>query len=134
MENKIIKRLKMLCDKAYKKGEVPVAALIVKDNRIVSEGYNRKNSDKNPLLHAEIIAIIKASRKIRDWRLNDCVMYVTLKPCKMCEEIIKESRISQVYYILDRKSEKSGNLKYIKIKNNEEVFKNKIETFFKERR
>lgn len=89
--------------KALKRSEIPVAAIIVKDGKIISKAYNSRRSDYNPLLHAEVKAIIKASKKLKDWRLNDCEMYVTLKPCHMCEEIIKESRLSKVYYYSENK-------------------------------
>lgn len=91
-----------LAKKAFKKGEVPVGAVIVKNNSILSTAYNKKNRSKRTINHAEIIAINKANKKIGDWRLNDCIMYVSLKPCEMCMGAIAESRISKVIYACDR--------------------------------
>ena len=102
MEEKYFELLLKLNKKAIQKKEVPVSALIVKNNKIISKAYNCRISKKDVLNHAEIIAIKKASKKLKDWRLNDCELYVTLKPCSMCHEIIKQSRISHVYYLLDK--------------------------------
>ncbi len=88
--------------KAYKKKEIPVGVVIVKDNKIISKAYNNRQKKCNVLGHAEIKAIQKAEKKLKDWRLNDCDMYVTLEPCKMCEMIIKECRINNVYYLLSQ--------------------------------
>jgi len=84
-------------DKAYKKGEMPVGAVIVKNGKIIGMGYNKKEKSKNALMHAELIAIKKACKKNKDWRLNECVMYVTLEPCLMCMGAIAESRIKKIY-------------------------------------
>lgn len=83
--------------KAYKKLEVPVGVVIVKDNEIIARGYNQKEMRNNPIKHAEIIAIEKACKKLNNWRLNDCEMYVTLEPCPMCAGAIINSRIKKVY-------------------------------------
>lgn len=83
--------------KAYKKLEVPVGVVIVKDNKIIARGYNQKEMKNNPIKHAEIIAIEKACKKLNNWRLNDCEMYVTLEPCPMCAGAIINSRIKKVY-------------------------------------
>lgn len=83
--------------KAYKKLEVPVGVVIVKDNEIIARGYNQKEMKNNPIKHAEIIAIEKACKKLNNWRLNDCEMYVTLEPCPMCAGAIINSRIRKVY-------------------------------------
>jgi len=98
----ILKELNKLSNKAYKKGEVPVACIITYNNKIVAKAYNKRIKTNNPLKHAEIIAIIKATKKIKNWRLNNCNMYVTLEPCHMCKEIIKESRINKVFYIVKK--------------------------------
>lgn len=82
--------------KAYKLQEVPVGAVIVKDNKIISRGYNKKETQKNSLNHAEILAINKACKKLNSWRLTDCTMYVTLEPCAMCAGAIIQSRIKKV--------------------------------------
>lgn len=83
--------------KALKCGEMPVGAVIVYNNKILSKAYNKKEKNKNSLMHAEIIAINKACKKIGDWRLNECTMYVTMEPCYMCIGAIVESRIKTVY-------------------------------------
>ena len=81
---------------AYNKGEVPVGAIIVRNGIIIGRGYNKCESLKNPLLHAEIIAIEEAISIVGDWRLSDCEMYVTLEPCAMCSGAIINSRIKTV--------------------------------------
>lgn len=82
--------------KAYAIGEVPIGCVIVHDGKIIGRGYNRRTIDKNPLAHAEIAAIQKASKKIGDWRLEECTLYVTLEPCQMCSGAIVQSRIPTV--------------------------------------
>lgn len=82
--------------KAYALDEVPIGCVIVQDNKIIARGYNRRNTDKNALAHAEISAIKKASKKTGDWRLEDCTMYVTLEPCQMCAGAIVQSRMKRV--------------------------------------
>lgn len=82
--------------KAYALGEVPIGCVIVHEGRIIGRGYNRRNTDKNTLSHAEITAINKASKKIGDWRLEDCTLYVTLEPCQMCAGAIVQARIPEV--------------------------------------
>ena len=83
--------------KAKKLNEVPIGCVIVKDNKIIGRGYNRRMKDKNTLSHAELNAIKKASKKLKDWRLDDCEMYVTTEPCQMCSGAIVQSRIKKVY-------------------------------------
>ena len=82
--------------KAYTLEEVPIGCVIVYDGKIIGRGYNRRTIDKNPLAHAEIQAIRKASRKMGDWRLEDCTLYVTLEPCQMCSGAIVQARIKRV--------------------------------------
>ena len=82
--------------KAYKLGEVPIGCVIVHEGRIIGRGYNRRNTDKNTLAHAEITAINRASKVIGDWRLEDCTLYVTLEPCQMCAGAIVQARIPKV--------------------------------------
>lgn len=82
--------------KAYELGEVPIGCVIVYQDKIIGRGYNRRNTDKSTLAHAEISAIKKASRKIGDWRLEDCDLYVTLEPCQMCAGAIVQARIPRV--------------------------------------
>lgn len=82
--------------KAYAIGEVPIGCIIVRDGKIISRGYNRRTIDKNTLAHAELAAIKKASKKLDDWRLEGCTMYVTLEPCQMCAGALVQSRIDRV--------------------------------------
>ncbi|NTV77554.1 MAG: nucleoside deaminase [Clostridiales bacterium] len=82
--------------KAYALSEVPIGCVIVYENKIIGRGYNRRNTDKNTLAHAEITAINKASKKIGDWRLENCTLYVTLEPCQMCSGAIVQARIPTV--------------------------------------
>ena len=82
--------------KAYALGEVPIGCVIEYDGKIIGRGYNRRTIDKNTLAHAELMAIKKASKKMGDWRLEDCTMYVTLEPCQMCSGAIVQSRMKKV--------------------------------------
>ena len=82
--------------KAYALGEVPIGCVIVHEGVIIGRGYNRRNTDKNTLAHAEITAINRASKKIGDWRLEECTLYVTLEPCQMCAGAIVQARIPEV--------------------------------------
>jgi len=84
--------------KAYKLGETPIGCVIVKDDKVIARGYNRREIDKLSLNHAEIIAIKKASKYIDDWRLDGLKMYITLEPCCMCAGAIIQARIDEVYY------------------------------------
>lgn len=92
--------------KAYALGEVPIGCVIVYDGKIIGRGYNRRNTDKNTLCHAEITAIRKASKKMGDWRLEGCTMYVTLEPCQMCAGACVQARIDRV--VIGCMSPKSG--------------------------
>lgn len=76
--------------------EVPIGCVIVQNDKIIARGYNRRNTDKNTLSHAELNAIRKASKKTGDWRLEDCTMYITLEPCQMCAGAIVQARMGRV--------------------------------------
>lgn len=95
-EEKYMKEAIRQAKKAAALNEVPIGCVIVYGDEIIARGYNRRNVDKNVLAHAEIIAIRKACRKMGDWRLEDCTMYVTLEPCPMCAGVIVQARISKV--------------------------------------
>lgn len=82
--------------KAYALEEVPIGCVIVYKDQIIARGYNRRNTDKNTIAHAEMSAIKKASKKLGDWRLEGCTMYVTLEPCQMCAGAIVQARIDEV--------------------------------------
>lgn len=92
--------------KAYNKGEVPVGCVIIKNDRVVARAHNLKEKKNSVVAHAELLAITKANRKLGNWRLNDCEMYITLQPCPMCSSAIKQSRIKKVYYALSNDSNK----------------------------
>lgn len=96
VQEKFMKEALRQAKKAYALGEVPIGCVIVYEGRIIGRGYNRRNTDKNTLAHAEITAINKASKKIGDWRLEDCTLYVTLEPCQMCAGAIVQARIPEV--------------------------------------
>lgn len=122
MEEKYINELINLSKKSLKKSEVPIAALIIDENgKIISKAYNTRNIKQQTINHAEILAITKANKKLKSWRLNNCTLYVTIEPCNMCKSVIKESRIQNVYYLLPRLPEKNQYNKTIfnKIKRHE---------------
>ena len=96
ISEKYMKEALKQAKKAYALGEVPIGCVIVYQDKIIGRGYNRRNTDKNTLAHAEITAINKASKKIGDWRLEECTLYVTLEPCQMCAGAIVQARIPQV--------------------------------------
>ena len=85
-----------LAQKAYVQGDVPIGCVIVKDDKVIARGYNKRNLKKTTLAHAELLAIEQASKKLGDWRLEDCTMYVTLEPCQMCAGAIVQARIDEV--------------------------------------
>ena len=92
--------------KAGKLDEVPIGCVIVRDGRIIARGYNRRNTEKSTLAHAEIQAIRKASKVVGDWRLEDCTMYITLEPCQMCAGAIVQARIPKV--VIGSRNPKAG--------------------------
>ena len=95
-DEKYMKEAIKQAKKAYAIGEVPIGCVIVYQDKIIGRGYNRRTIDNNTLAHAELIAIKKASKKMNDWRLEDCTMYVTLEPCQMCSGAIVQSRMTRV--------------------------------------
>lgn len=95
-DEKYMKEALRQAKKAAALGEVPIGCVIVYEDKIIGRGYNRRNTDKSTLSHAEITAIRKASRVIGDWRLEDCTLYVTLEPCQMCSGAIIQARIPRV--------------------------------------
>lgn len=97
MQEKFMKEALKEAKKAYDIGEIPVGAVIVKDNKIIARAHNLKEIKKDTTKHAEIIAVQKASKKIESWRLSDCEMYVTLEPCSMCTGALIQARIKKVY-------------------------------------
>jgi tRNA(adenine34) deaminase len=106
MQEEFMKEALKEAKKAYKKLEVPVGAVIVKDGQIIARAHNQKETKYDTTKHAEILAIQKASRKLKSWRLIGCEMYVTLEPCSMCAGAIINSRIKKVY--IGAQDEKTG--------------------------
>ena len=95
-DEKYMKEAIKQAKKAYAIGEVPIGCVIVYQDKIIGRGYNRRTIDNNTLAHAELIAIKKASKKMNDWRLEDCTLSVTLEPCQMCSGAIVQARIRRV--------------------------------------
>ena len=123
------KELFKLVLKSNKKSDVPVGAIVIYNNKIIGKGYNTRQSKYNVCGHAEVNAIIMAEKNIKDWRLNDCVLITTLKPCNMCNEIIKSSRISKTYYILEQDNVNYLNDSIVKLNDSNEYINN-IENVF----
>ena len=108
MKEKYMRQAIAQARKAEAIGEVPIGCVIVYQDRVIGRGYNRRMADKNTLSHAELNAIKKASKKLDDWRLDDCEMYVTLEPCSMCAGALINSRIKKVY--IGTNDEKTGSV------------------------
>ncbi len=102
MPEKYFQILIKLAEQAYEHDEVPISAILVKDDKIIAKAYNTKESTHNVTNHAEMLVIKKASGKLKTWHLEDCDIYVTLKPCPMCESALKQAHIRNVYYLLDK--------------------------------
>lgn len=96
MDEMFMKEAIKQAKKAYKLEEVPIGCVIVHEGKIIARGYNKRNTKKNTLAHAEIIAINRASKMVGDWRLEECTMYITLEPCQMCAGAIVQSRMKKV--------------------------------------
>lgn len=132
MKEKYSKEIIKLAKIAYKKGEVPVGAIITKNDKILARAYNKIEASNDATMHAEILAIKKASKKLKNWRLNDCEMYVTLEPCTMCSSAIELSRIKKVYYLVKRDKEISiKKSKYIHYNTFTTEALNLLQSFFK---
>lgn len=105
-KEKFMKEALKQAQKAYEKEEIPVGAVIVKNHKIIARAYNEKEDKQDSTKHAEILAIQKASKKLKTWRLTDCEMYVTLEPCSMCAGALIQARIKKVY--IGTMDEKTG--------------------------
>ena len=107
--NKIVDELLKLSKKAYEQNEVPISAVVVDESiNIIGKGYNQRIKLNDITAHAEVLALKEAANKLGDWRLSNCDLYVTLEPCNMCKEIIKEARIKNVYYLVKKDENKLG--------------------------
>ena len=130
---KYIQLLYKLARKAARNGDVPVSAIILKNDKIIATGYNNRQKKSVVLGHAEVNAIIKAERKLGDFRLNDCILLTTLKPCKMCQSIIEAARIKEIYYILDQKGVESyQKANFRQLDHKDSVFIDKYQLLFDE--
>lgn len=137
--NKYVEIIIKEAKKAYNKGEIPVGCIVVKENKVISKAYNTKQKKHKCINHAEILAITKAEKKLKDWRLDNCELYVTLEPCKMCLEVIRQARIKKVYYLLPTKFDNENNKKIeiIQMKNYPTeitTYKEELSLFFKNKR
>ena len=136
MDDKFLNEALKEARKAYKKDEIPVGCVIVYDGNIVARGHNLRERKQNSLMHAEIMAVDRACKYFNSWRLDDCVMYVTLEPCMMCLGAIIESRIKKVVYGTKNNSEQM----YVCVKNIDLIHANSKECsdiltdFFKNKR
>ncbi|MBQ7104676.1 MAG: nucleoside deaminase [Bacilli bacterium] len=127
--------------KAYKKDEIPVGVVIVKNDKIVAKGYNKRNKSNKVKDHAEIIAIDKANRRLRNWRLEDCEIYITLEPCPMCASAIEQARIKRIITGAVNKNNETNNISSVILKNKEwtkgvqkELCTKLLNDFFKNKR
>ena len=137
-DEKFILKAIFLANKASKKGDFPVGAIVVKNNKIISSSFNKKENKKNAIYHAEILAIKKACKKLKTWRLDDCILYTSMEPCLMCYGAIIQSRIKKVVFSIANDSfgaitlYKNSKIQY-EIIHNEEYLKT-IKQFFKQKR
>ena len=147
MQEKFMKLALKEAKKAYDKGEIPVGAIIVKDGEVISKAHNLKELKNDTTKHAEILAIQRASKKLKSWRLENCEMYVTLEPCSMCAGALIQSRIKKVYIgTMDYKTGACGSVlnllndykfnHFVEIENNvlQEECEKILKEFFKELR
>ena len=138
MDTEIFNILMENTNKSLENNDVPVGAVIVKDGKVLAFGYNTREIDQNVLGHAEINTILEAQRFLNNWNLSGCDMYVTLVPCSMCLEIIKQSRIDNIYYLLDKPASKKEFYKTKMQKINDANYENKyadlLSDFFKKLR
>ncbi|MBD9106554.1 nucleoside deaminase [bacterium] len=138
MDTEIFNILMENTNKSLENNDVPVGAVIVKDGKVLAFGYNTREKDQNVLGHAEINAILEAQKILNNWNLSGCDLYVTLVPCSMCLEIIKQSRIDTIYYLLDKPVSKKEFYKTKMQKINDASYENKyadiLSDFFKKLR
>ena len=136
---KYIDKIIQLAKFAFDNDDIPVGAIVVKNNEVIGEGFNTRNAFKSVVGHAEIMAIEMACKYVGDWRLDDCEMYVTLSPCIMCTGAIVESRIKKVYYLCDRTNVCFDSKKYLELEKIENVEKSQkymklLQLFFENKR
>ena len=122
---------------SYQHGDVPIGAVIVNNNKIIAKAHNTREKKHDITGHAEINVIKKAAKKLGRWNLSDCLLYVTLAPCSMCKEVIKQSRIRKTFFILDKPAYKKefSNSEFLKSNyQNEQMYAAILSAFFKEKR
>jgi len=134
MNNKFMELAIKEAIKANKKGEVPVGAVLVKNDKVIAKSYNKIESKNDCTFHAEINVIKKASKKLKNWRLMDCDLYVTLEPCEMCYGAIKHSRIKNVYFAVPKNNKKNNKINIVNMKNYNNEYIKLLQNFFKEKR
>ncbi len=138
MKDEFLNILMNNMNKSLESEDVPVGTIIVKDGVIIASGYNTREKYQNVLGHAEINAIINAQKKLNNWNLSGCLLYVTLAPCSMCLEVIKQCRIESVYYLLEKPKSKKEFSKTKIIKLNKKKYEDKsseiLKNFFKKMR
>lgn len=139
MKEEYVEKIFDLAIQSYNEDEIPVGAIIIKDNKIIGFGINNREKDNSVVGHAEINAIEMACKNIGDWRLDSCIMYVTLLPCMMCAGAILESRINKVYYLCDRTNVCFNSSRYLNVeKINDDEYKEKylnlLKLFFENKR
>ena len=145
--NQFMEKAIELANKADKIGEVPIGAVVEKNGKIIACGFNKREKTKNALMHAEIIAISKACKKLKDWRLEGCTMFVTLEPCPMCAGAILNARLSKVFYgakdktaqddLLDKISTSTRlnhNCEFVQLDEYEKPCADLLSKFFKDKR
>ena len=122
---------------SYQHGDVPIGAVIVKNNKIIAKAHNTREKKHDITGHAEINVIKKAAKKLGRWNLSDCLLYVTLAPCSMCKDVIKQSRIRKTFFILDKPGYKKefSNSEFLKSNyQHEQKYAAILSAFFKEKR
>ncbi len=139
MKIEYVEKIYDLALESYEKDEIPVGAIVVKNNEIIGVGINNREKDNSVIGHAEINAIEMACKSVGDWRLDGCVMYVTLLPCMMCAGTIIESRIDKVFYLCNRTNVCFDSSMYLNVEkiNNidyEEKYLNLLRLFFENKR
>ena len=139
MKEKYVKKIYDLAVQSYDIDEIPVGAIVVKNDQIIGVGFNSREKEKSVVGHAEINAIKDACKYIGDWRLDGCEMYVTLLPCMMCAGAVLESRINKVYYLCNRTNVCFDTMKYINVeKINDNEYEDKylkmLRLFFENKR
>ena len=137
--NKYVVKILNMAKQAYDNNDIPVGAIVVRKNEIIGCGFNKRNANSSVIGHAEIEAIEMACKYVGDWRLDDCVMYVTLVPCMMCSGAIVESRIKKVYYLCDRTNVCFDSGKYLSLEKIDDdlsckEYLNLLQLFFENKR